>query len=43
MIRDLLFRFVVGGALAAMKSDGTLDQLTRKWLKVYTSIPSLEP
>ena len=30
-------------ALAAMKSDGTLDQLTKKWLKVYTSIPSLEP
>jgi polar amino acid transport system substrate-binding protein len=33
----------VNQALAAMKSDGTLDQLTRKWLKVYTSIPSLEP
>jgi polar amino acid transport system substrate-binding protein len=33
----------VNQALAAMKSDGTLDQLTKKWLKVYTSIPSLEP
>jgi polar amino acid transport system substrate-binding protein len=33
----------VNQALATMKSDGTLDQLTKKWLKVYTSIPSLEP
>jgi polar amino acid transport system substrate-binding protein len=33
----------VNQALAKMKSDGTLDQLTKKWLKVYTSIPSLEP
>jgi len=33
----------VNQAIAKMKSDGTLDQLTKKWLKVYTSIPSLEP
>jgi polar amino acid transport system substrate-binding protein len=33
----------VNQAIAKMKSDGTLDQLTKKWLQVYTSIPSLEP
>jgi polar amino acid transport system substrate-binding protein len=33
----------VNQALDTMKSNGTLDQLTKKWLKVYTSIPSLEP
>jgi polar amino acid transport system substrate-binding protein len=33
----------VNQALAKMKSDGTLDQLTQKWLKIYTSIPALQP
>ena len=33
----------VNQALAKMKSDGTLDQLTQKWLRVYTSIPALQP
>jgi polar amino acid transport system substrate-binding protein len=33
----------VNQALAKMKSDGTLDQLTQKWLRIYTSIPALQP
>ncbi len=33
----------VNQALGKMKADGTLDQLTKKWLKIYTSIPSLQP
>jgi polar amino acid transport system substrate-binding protein len=33
----------VNQALGKMQADGTLDQLTSKWLKIYTSIPSLQP
>jgi polar amino acid transport system substrate-binding protein len=33
----------VNQALATLKSNGTLNQLTKKWLKIYTSIPSLQP
>lgn len=33
----------VNQALAKMKSGGTLDQLAQKWLKIYTSIPALQP
>jgi polar amino acid transport system substrate-binding protein len=33
----------VNQALDTMKSDGTFDQLEKKWLKVYTTIPSLQP
>jgi polar amino acid transport system substrate-binding protein len=33
----------VNQALAKMRANGTLDQLTQKWLRVYTSIPALQP
>jgi polar amino acid transport system substrate-binding protein len=30
-------------AISSVQSNGTLDKLQKKWLGVYTSIPSIEP
>jgi len=33
----------VNKALATLKSNGTLAQLTTKYLKLYTSVPTIKP
>jgi ABC-type amino acid transport substrate-binding protein len=33
----------VNQALATLKSNGTLNQLSRKHLQIYTSVPTIQP